>query len=124
MARRPCFTLRIKTSRWVTTYCGWFVTQVLDIKFSRGPAFAVHHGGAHHLHTPPVKQHDQPFEVIPDAVPAECLRVCDRVAFAMADAYAWNISHHGFPVHSHPSFPHIIDNMQSPVPGPYTHQLS
>ncbi|MFF3912213.1 type III PLP-dependent enzyme [Streptomyces sp. NPDC001852] len=146
LSRRPRLTLRIEPGRSVTAYCGWYVTQVLDIKFSRGQAFAVLRGGTHHLRTPAAKQHDQPFEVIADDVwprpwarpevrdepvtlvgqlctPKDVLarrvmvsrlRVGDRVAFAMAGAYAWNISHHAFLMHPHPTFHHVDD---APVSG-------
>ncbi|MGW0883084.1 type III PLP-dependent enzyme [Streptomyces sp. NPDC002671] len=155
LARHPHLTLRIEPGRSVTAYCGWYVTQVLDIKFSRGQAFAVLRGGTHHLRTPAAKQHDQPFEVIPHDIwlrpwerPAardepvtlvgqlctpkdvlarrvmvERLRVGDRVAFAMAGAYAWNISHHAFLMHPHPAF-HHLDEAEASVPGTYAHQLS
>ncbi|MGW0765397.1 type III PLP-dependent enzyme [Streptomyces sp. NPDC002676] len=155
LARHPHLTLRIEPGRSVTAYCGWYVTQVLDIKFSRGQAFAVLRGGTHHLRTPAAKQHDQPFEVIPDdiwlrpwerpeardepvtlvgqlctpkdvlarRVMVERLRVGDRVAFAMAGAYAWNISHHAFLMHPHPTFRHL-DDAEASVPGTYAHQLS
>ncbi|MER7841276.1 type III PLP-dependent enzyme [Streptomyces sp. NPDC096040] len=155
LARHPRLTLRIEPGRSVTAYCGWYVTQVLDIKFSRGQAFAVLRGGTHHLRTPAAKQHDQPFEVIPDddwrrpwdrpeardepvtlvgqlctpkdvlarGVMVERLRVGDRVAFAMAGAYAWNISHHAFLMHPHPAF-HHLDDVEVPAPGTYAHQMS
>ncbi|MGW2425409.1 type III PLP-dependent enzyme [Streptomyces sp. NPDC001709] len=141
LARHPHLTLRIEPGRSVTAYCGWYVTRVLDIKFSRGEAFAVLRGGTHHLRTPAAKQHDQPFEVIPDdvwplpwdrpeardepvtlvgqlctpkdvlarRVTVRRLRVGDRIAFAMAGAYAWNISHHAFLMHPHPAFRHVDD---------------
>jgi diaminopimelate decarboxylase len=144
----PHLTLRIEPGRSVTAYCGWYVTQVLDIKFSRGHAFAVLRGGTHHLRTPAAKQHDQPFEVIPEdiwlrpwnrpevrdepvtlvgqlctpkdvlasRIMTERLRVGDRVAFAMAGAYAWNISHHAFLMHPHPTF-HHLDDADAPVAG-------
>jgi diaminopimelate decarboxylase len=149
LTRHPRLTLRIEPGRSVTAYCGWYVTQVLDIKFSRGQAFAVLRGGTHHLRTPAAKGHDQPFEVIPDDIwlhpwnrPEVCdepvtlvgqlctpkdvlarrvavhrLRVGDRVAFAMAGAYAWNISHHAFLMHPHPTF-HHIDDADVPDTGP------
>ncbi|MEV7325897.1 type III PLP-dependent enzyme [Streptomyces sp. NPDC093970] len=139
LARHPHLTLRIEPGRSVTAYCGWYVTQVLDVKFSRARAFAVLRGGTHHLRTPAAKQHDQPFEVIPDdswhrpwdrpqardepvtlvgqlctpkdvladRIMIERLRVGDRVAFAMAGAYAWNISHHAFLMHPRPTFHHL-----------------
>ncbi|MFE1195593.1 type III PLP-dependent enzyme [Streptomyces olivaceoviridis] len=154
LARHPGLTLRIEPGRSVTAYCGWYVTQVLDIKFSRGQAFAVLRGGTHHLRTPSARQHDQPFEVIPDDVwprpwdrpevrdepvtlvgqlctPKDVLarrvgvarlRVGDRVAFAMAGAYAWNISHHGFLMHPHPTF-HHVEEAEVPDPGAYARRL-
>ncbi|TVZ77774.1 type III PLP-dependent enzyme [Streptomyces sp. BK340] len=155
LSRHPRLTLRIEPGRSVTAYCGWYVTQVLDVKFSRGQAFAVLRGGTHHLRTPAAKQHDQPFEVIPDdawprhwerpeardepvtlvgqlctpkdvlarRVRVERLRVGDRVAFAMAGAYAWNISHHAFLMHPHPTF-HHVDDAEVPVTGTHARQRS
>ncbi|MFJ9348427.1 type III PLP-dependent enzyme [Streptomyces sp. NPDC101237] len=146
LARRPGLTLRIEPGRSLTAYCGWYVTRVLDLKFSRGQAFAVLRGGTHHLRTPAAKQHDQPFEVIPDdvwlpswsrpearqepvtlvgqlctpkdvlarAATVDRLRTGDRIAFAMAGAYAWNISHHAFLMHPHPTFHHVED-AETPV---------
>ncbi|OIJ98895.1 type III PLP-dependent enzyme [Streptomyces monashensis] len=154
LARHPHLTLRIEPGRSVTAYCGWYVTQVLDIKFSRRQAFAVLRGGTHHLRTPAAKQHDQPFEVIPDddwpwpwdrpeardepvtlvgqlctpkdvlarRVTVKRLRVGDRVAFAMAGAYAWNISHHAFLMHPHPTFHHVEDAEPSATGGAYARQ--
>ncbi|MFF7601288.1 type III PLP-dependent enzyme [Streptomyces mirabilis] len=155
LARHPHLTLRIEPGRSVTAYCGWYVTQVLDVKFSRGQAFAILRGGTHHLRTPAAKQHDQPFEVIPDdswhrpwnrpeardepvtlvgqlctpkdilarRVMVDRLRVGDRIAFAMAGAYAWNISHHEFLMHPHPTF-HHVDDAEVPVPHTYACRTS
>ncbi|MEV5872919.1 type III PLP-dependent enzyme [Streptomyces sp. NPDC052101] len=155
LARHPHLALRIEPGRSVSAYCGWYVTQVLDIKCSRGQSFAVLRGGTHHLRTPAAKQHDQPFEVIPDDVwlrpwarpearaepvtlvgqlctpkdvlarnvPVERLRVGDRVAFAMAGAYAWNISHHAFLMHPRPTF-HHVDEADAPTTGAYARQPS
>ncbi|WP_405537773.1 type III PLP-dependent enzyme [Streptomyces antimycoticus] len=147
--RHPGLTLRIEPGRALTVYCGWYVTEVLDIKHSGGEAFAVVRGGTHHLRTPATKQHDQPFQVLPmdtgdtgdtgdtwtrpwarpavrsepvtlvgqlctpkdvlaRRIPVPELRVGDRVAFAMAGAYAWNISHHDFLMHPRPGF-HYLD---------------
>lgn len=141
LERHPLLRLRIEPGRSVTAYCGWYVTQVLDIKRSRGQVFAVLRGGTHHLRTPAAKQHDQPFEVVPDhswhqswdrpevqgepvtlvgqlctpkdvlarRVMVDRLGIGDRIAFAMAGAYAWNISHHAFLMHPHPTFHHVDD---------------
>jgi diaminopimelate decarboxylase len=135
-AAHPALTLRIEPGRALTAYCGWYATEVLDVKHSHGEEFAVVRGGTHHLRTPATKGHDQPCSVLPvDAwphpwprpaalrdratltgqlctpkdllarrVPAPGLRAGDRVAFALAGAYAWNISHHDFLMHPRPGF--------------------
>ncbi|MFI0775991.1 type III PLP-dependent enzyme [Streptomyces sp. NPDC021212] len=137
--RNPGLTLRIEPGRALTAYCGWYVTEVLDLKHSRGEAFAVLRGGTHHLRTPAAKQHDHPFQVLPTTswdrdwprpaareepvtlvgqlctpkdvlargVPVTELRAGDRVAFALAGAYAWNISHHDFLMHPKPGFHYL-----------------
>ncbi|MER6998595.1 type III PLP-dependent enzyme [Streptomyces sp. NPDC000410] len=132
----PDLTLRIEPGRALSAYCGWYATEVLDVKHSHGEEFAVVRGGTHHLRTPATKGHDQPCSVLrvedwphpwprPAArrdrvtltgqlctpkdvlarrVPAPGLRAGDRVAFALAGAYAWNISHHEFLMHPRPGF--------------------
>ncbi|MDX3522715.1 type III PLP-dependent enzyme [Streptomyces scabiei] len=136
----PDLTLRIGPGRALTAYCGWYATEVLDVKRSHGEEFAVVRGGTHHLRTPATKGHDQPCSVLaverwphpwprPSAegervtlagqlctpkdvlarhVHAPGLRAGDRVAFALAGAYAWNISHHDFLMHPRPGF-HFVD---------------
>ncbi|WP_194913645.1 type III PLP-dependent enzyme [Catenulispora rubra] len=138
---RPDLTLRIEPGRAMTAYCGWYVSEVLDVKQSHGEDFAVIRGGTHHLRTPATRGHSQPFVVCPvqnwphawnrptttatrvtisgqlctpkDVLayqaPVETLRAGDRIAFAMAGAYAWNISHHEFLMHPHPTFHHLED---------------
>ncbi|WP_030611825.1 type III PLP-dependent enzyme [Streptomyces sclerotialus] len=136
-AAHPELTLRIEPGRALTAYCGWYVTEVLDVKRSHGAEFAVVRGGTHHLRTPATKGHDQPCTVLPAdgpwphpwprpaavgdrvtltgqlctpkdllarGVAAAGLRAGDRVAFGMAGAYAWNISHHDFLMHPRPGF--------------------
>ncbi|MGW7075141.1 type III PLP-dependent enzyme [Streptomyces sp. NPDC054871] len=136
-AAHPELTLRIEPGRALTAYCGWYATEVLDVKQSHGEEFAVVRGGTHHLRTPAAKGHDQPCTVLPARepwrhpwprsearqdrvtfagqlctpkdvlarqVPVTGLRAGDRVAFAMAGAYAWNISHHDFLMHPRPGF--------------------
>ncbi len=140
--RNPGLRLRIEPGRSLTAYCGWYVTEVLDVKAVHGAEFAVLRGGTHHLRTPVTKGHDQPFAVLASddwphpwprprvrcgrvslvgqlctpkdvfardvPVPGGVLRAGDRVAFAMAGAYAWNISHHDFLMHPPPRF-HFVD---------------
>lgn len=49
-----------------------------------------------------------PKDTLSRDVPApRPLRVGDRVAFAMAGAYAWNISHHEFLMHPQPTFHYV-----------------
>ncbi|AUG80873.1 hypothetical protein CFP65_6208 [Kitasatospora sp. MMS16-BH015] len=136
LAAHPGLTLRIEPGRALTAYCGWYATEVLDVKRSHGEDFAVVRGGTHHLRTPATRGHSQPFTVTPveswphpwprpavgtgrvtlsgqlctpkdvlaQDAPVTALRAGDRVLFAMAGAYAWNISHHEFLMHPRPDF--------------------
>ncbi|MGF1427556.1 type III PLP-dependent enzyme [Kitasatospora sp. LaBMicrA B282] len=65
LARYPGVRLRIEPGRAVSAYCGWYATEVLDVKRSHGEEFAVLRGGTHHLRTPAARGHDQPFTVLP-----------------------------------------------------------
>nr|WP_202523544.1 type III PLP-dependent enzyme [Kitasatospora sp. SID7827] len=137
--RRPGLTIRLEPGRALTAYCGWYATEVLDVKHSHGEDFAVVRGGTHHLRTPATRGHTQPFTVLPvphwphpwprPAVTAAPVTVCgqlctpkdvlasgvvvpelragDRLLFAMAGAYAWNISHHEFLMHPRPAFHYL-----------------
>ena len=132
----PGVVLRVEPGRAITAYCGWYVTEVLDVKRSGGEWFAVLAGGTHHLRTPAAKGHSQPFTVTPRkawhqpmprprsgagpvtlvgqlCTPKDVLARCagpldiavgDIVAFGMAGAYAWNISHRDFLMHDPPEF--------------------
>ncbi|MEU5876640.1 alanine racemase [Spirillospora sp. NPDC047279] len=130
---RPGETLRIEPGRAVTVHSGWYVTDVLDVKRAHGEWYAVLRGGTMHLRTPVTKQHDQPFTVIAQGGPGPAteelvtlvgqlctpkdvfarrvragrLAVGDVVAFAMAGAYGWNISHHDFLMHPKPGFHYL-----------------
>ncbi|MEV5411681.1 alanine racemase [Thermopolyspora sp. NPDC052614] len=134
--RRPGEVLRIEPGRALTVYCGHYLTGVIDIKRVHGETFAIVTGGTHHLRTPVTKGHDQPFTVIPGRttddhprihdqtvtvvgqlctpkdvfarnIPIARLAVGDVIAFSMAGAYAWNISHHDFLMHPKPGFHHL-----------------
>ncbi|MEV7123029.1 type III PLP-dependent enzyme [Kitasatospora griseola] len=141
LARHPGLTtLRIEPGRALTAHCGWYATEVLDVKHSHGEDFAVVRGGTHHLRTPATRGHSQPFTVLPvedwphpwprpaaadtrvtvsgqlctpkdvlaTRAPVAELRAGDRLLFATAGAYAWNISHHEFLMHPRPAF-HYLD---------------
>ncbi|MEU4329422.1 type III PLP-dependent enzyme [Nonomuraea dietziae] len=130
--RRPGQVVRIEPGRALTVYCGFYVTRVIDVRRVHGAAFAIVHGGTHHLRTPATKGHSQPFTVLPtgsgpgvedtpvtivgqlctpkDVLAGEVrtsIRVGDTVVFAMAGAYAWNISHHDFLMHPKPAFHYL-----------------
>ncbi|MEV0591501.1 type III PLP-dependent enzyme [Nonomuraea cavernae] len=130
--RRAGQHVRVEPGRALTAYCGHYVTSVVDVKRVRGQAYAILLGGTHHLRTPVTKGHDQPFTVLPTGggpgvtdepvtlvgqlcTPKDVfarnivtsVRVGDTVVFAMAGAYAWNISHHDFLMHPHPAFHYV-----------------
>lgn len=131
----PGLRLRIEPGRALTAYAGWYVTVVLDVKRAHGEWYAVLAGGTHHLRTPVTKGHDQPCtvlarprgdgpsvrgepvtlvgqlctpkDVFARRVPTGRLAAGDVVAFALAGAYAWNISHHDFLMHPKPHFAYV-----------------
>ncbi|WP_433894841.1 type III PLP-dependent enzyme [Streptomyces sp. CA-111067] len=133
---RPGETLRIEPGRAMSAYAGWYITQVLDVKRAYGEWYAVLRGGTMQFRTPVTKQHNQPFVILPSAgegpevngvpvtmvgqlctpkdvfarqVPVDRISVGDVIAFSMAGAYAWNISHHDFLMHPKPGF-HYLDS--------------
>ncbi|WP_405591637.1 type III PLP-dependent enzyme [Streptomyces sp. NBC_01190] len=65
LAAHPGPLLRIEPGRALTAYCGWYATEVIDVKHSHGEDFAIVRGGTHHLRTPAAKGHDQPRVVLP-----------------------------------------------------------
>ncbi|MFE7558701.1 type III PLP-dependent enzyme [Kitasatospora sp. NPDC057500] len=67
LERHPGPVLRIEPGRALTAYCGWYATEVLDVKRSHGEDFAVVRGGTHHLRTPATRGHSQPFDPLPVA---------------------------------------------------------
>jgi diaminopimelate decarboxylase len=120
--------LRFEPGRYVSVGCGWYVMEVLDIKRSHGEYFAVARGGTHHFRTPPAQGHDHPFvvlrgtqqpvvqdtrvtlvgqlctpkDVLARQQPIAALAPGDCLAFSLAGAYAWNISHQNFLMHPPP----------------------
>ncbi|MEU6709039.1 type III PLP-dependent enzyme [Streptomyces wuyuanensis] len=133
--KRPEETLRIEPGRAMAVYAGWYVTDVLDVKQAHGEWFAVLRGGTMQIRTPVTKGHNHPFQILPGAspegpavenvpvtfvgqlctpkdvfarsVPIDRIAVGDVVAFSMAGAYAWNISHYDFLMHPRPSFHYL-----------------
>jgi diaminopimelate decarboxylase len=121
--------VRIEPGRSMTAYHGWYVTDVLDVKTTRGETYVILRGGTHHLRTPAAKGHDHPFKVLtatgPESPATLVGQLCtpkdvfarnvlvppltpgDIIAFTMAGAYAWNISHHNFLMHPKPAFHYL-----------------
>ncbi|GAB6902877.1 type III PLP-dependent enzyme domain-containing protein [Kineosporia succinea] len=127
--------LRVEPGRSVSVHAGYYVSDVLDLKHTRGQAYAIARGGTHHLRTPATKGHSQPFvalagpgrtgepldndeltvvgqlctpkDQLATGVPVRDLRIGDVLVFRMAGAYAWNISHHDFLMHPHPTFAYL-----------------
>jgi diaminopimelate decarboxylase len=134
---QPGEKLRIEPGRAVSVYAGWYVTEVLDVKKAHGQWYAVLRGGTMHIRTPVTKQHNHPFVILPQGgggpavddepvtlvgqlctpkdvfarqVPTAHLAIGDVVAFSMAGAYAWNISHHDFLMHPKPGHHYLSDD--------------
>ncbi|RBD04978.1 siderophore biosynthesis PLP-dependent protein, partial [Xanthomonas oryzae pv. oryzae] len=120
--------LRLEPGRYVSASCGWYLMEVLDLKRSHGAWFAIARGGTHHFRTPAAQAHDHPFRVLrgartpvlrdtpvtlvgqlctPKDVLARDQSVAalapgDCLAFPLAGAYAWTISHQHFLMHPAP----------------------
>jgi diaminopimelate decarboxylase len=135
LAGKDAVVLRVEPGRAVSVHAGYYVSDVLDLKYTRGRAYAIARGGTHHLRTPATKGHSQPMVTLPGpnrtgepmdddhvtvvgqlctpkdqlatGVTVRDLRVGDLLVFRMAGAYAWNISHHDFLMHPHPAFAYI-----------------
>ncbi|MCX4665048.1 type III PLP-dependent enzyme [Streptomyces uncialis] len=127
--------LRIEPGRAISVYAGWYITDVLDVKEAHGEWYAVLRGGTMQIRTPVTKGHNHPFLILPQngktgpsvegrpvtlvgqlctpkdvfarQVQVKRIEVGDLVAFSMAGAYAWNISHHDFLMHPKPGFHYL-----------------
>lgn len=127
------WNIRFECGRFITAPCGFYVSEVLDVKRCGEEWFAVCRGGTHHFRTPAAQAHNHPFEVLPASgtttelpgvegnpvtlvgqlctpkdvfarrVHVDSLGVGDQVVFHYAGAYAWNISHQAFLMHPHPN---------------------
>lgn len=59
------FSLIIELGRYMTAQCGFYVTEVMDIKKNYGEWFALVRGGSHHFRLPAAWQMSHPFSVFP-----------------------------------------------------------
>ncbi|MDA1360178.1 hypothetical protein O1R50_11105 [Glycomyces luteolus] len=121
--------LVFEPGRYAAAPAGWYVAEVLDLKTVGGQAFAVVRGGTHHFRLPAAWGYSHPFAVVPGPRRGEVwsdveVRVCgelctprdvlhggqrvsslavgDRLVFANAGAYGWEISHDRFLGHPGP----------------------
>jgi len=121
--------LVFEPGRYVAAAAGWYVAEVVDVKTVRGQAFAVVRGGTHHFRLPAAWGYSHPFTVVPGPRTGPVwsgveVRVCgelctprdvlnggqhvpslavgDRLVFANAGAYGWEISHDRFLGHPGP----------------------
>ncbi|TYZ40591.1 diaminopimelate decarboxylase [Ralstonia solanacearum] len=53
--------------RFIAADCGYYVTEVVDLKRNHGQWFAVLRGGTHHFRLPASWQHNHPFVILPNA---------------------------------------------------------
>ncbi|MFC3494067.1 IucA/IucC family protein [Glycomyces rhizosphaerae] len=121
--------LVFEPGRYLAAPAGWYVAEVVDVKTVRGQVFALVRGGTHHFRLPAAWGYSHPFTVAPgprrEKVWADVdVRVCgelctprdvlnggqrvaalavgDRLVFANAGAYGWEISHDRFLGHAGP----------------------
>jgi diaminopimelate decarboxylase len=121
--------LVFEPGRYLAAAAGWYVAEVVDVKTVRGQAFAIVRGGTHHFRLPAAWGYSHPFAVVPgprtgyvwtDVEVRVCGELCtprdvlnegqrvtqiavgDRLVFANAGAYGWEISHDRFLGHPGP----------------------
>ncbi|HYF64795.1 MAG TPA: type III PLP-dependent enzyme [Herpetosiphonaceae bacterium] len=58
-------TLIFECGRYLAASCGYYATEVLDIRRKGGEAFVVTAGGLHHFLLPGAWKHSHPFAVVP-----------------------------------------------------------
>lgn len=51
--------------RFLTSFCGYYAVEVIDIKQTHGKTFVVVRGGTQHFRLPVSWQHNHPFDIIP-----------------------------------------------------------
>ncbi|NIF54328.1 type III PLP-dependent enzyme [Burkholderia sp. Ax-1724] len=52
--------------RFIAADCGYYVTEVVDLKSNHGKNFAILRGGTHHFRLPSSWQHNHPFSIVPN----------------------------------------------------------
>ncbi|MEU5871293.1 type III PLP-dependent enzyme [Glycomyces sp. NPDC047369] len=121
--------LVVEPGRYLAAAAGWYTAEVVDVKNVAGRAFALVRGGTHHFRLPAAWGYAHPFHIVPgprsgavltDVEVRVCGELCtprdvlnggqqvasigagDRLVFADAGAYGWEISHDRFLGHPGP----------------------
>lgn len=61
----PTWTVLFECGRYLTASCGYYATEVLDIKRNHGKNYVIVRGGTHQFRLPASWQHSHPFIVVP-----------------------------------------------------------
>lgn len=56
--------LRFEMGRFVSAFCGYYATEVIDLKQSGDKTYAIVRGGTHHFRTPYAQGHSHPLRVV------------------------------------------------------------
>ncbi len=59
------WTVLFECGRYLSASCGYYATEVLDIKRNHGRDYVIVRGGTHHFRLPASWQHSHPFTVVP-----------------------------------------------------------
>ncbi|MBI2379218.1 MAG: type III PLP-dependent enzyme [Gammaproteobacteria bacterium] len=73
--------LRFELGRYLSAFCGFYATPVLDLKTRYGRHYAVVRGGTQHFRTPAAQGHSHPFRRFPGAS-----ALADQAGPELADA--------------------------------------
>ncbi len=129
-ARSPhAYRCVVEIGRYIACEAGHYLTEVLDLKHSRGETFAIINGGVHNLYRTPAMQPASkfssvlgkatearaatvtlagslptPIDVLAREVPMPAsLTIGDRIAIHNCGAYGFNHSLTNFALHPHPA---------------------
>ncbi|MCU6793998.1 type III PLP-dependent enzyme [Paenibacillus sp. WQ 127069] len=61
----PGVELLFEPGRYIAAACGYYATEVVDLKCNHGKHYAILRGGSHHFRLPGAWQHSHPFEIVP-----------------------------------------------------------
>lgn len=63
--RDTSWKVLFECGRYITSSCGYYAAEVLDIKQNHGQYFCVVRGGSHHLRLPAAWKQSHPFTIVP-----------------------------------------------------------